>query len=638
MIQQSKTISKLLAAAVTATTLIVTPLIPLGNVEASGKKFKDVVEQEFYYEAVNVLTGNQVLNGYSDGTFKPGNKITRAEVAKIIAEAIGIDTTNVINPNFTDVSKGAWYYPSVAALSNAKIIGGYGDQSFKPDAEITRAEMAKILVEAYDSLDKLPSSKGKFTDVEENSWYAGYIAGLIHKEITNGRTPTTFDPNGLLTRGEAATFVYRTENLSSTIKAVTDTTITINGIEYEIDSKLKGILNKNNSEILENAKIKFEKADRTITKITSLDITSSGAASKSGEAEFSGNVVLDGGNSTINGDLKISSNYVTVNNLIVTGDFEIGTELQNDFYSNNLEVQGKTIVNGGDTNTVVFKSGKLNNVEINKLNVHVESKGNTSIKELNVTNNANISADATSTINKLSVKENVTALELNAEVESLYLENNKALLLKGQAEISNLYPNGDSITLDITGSIENLFVPQGKTVESVISNINQVEDKITNINGGVAEVPVTPPAGGGGGGGAAVPPSSSLTLQITGATLTMQNASGAPIPGASIVNNSLDASRFLDTDRFIDVTLEATSDVKSIQLLGYDGVKTINFTTVNGKSIAVIRPSDLGVDKQGDGVLMSTLRSYFDNSLPVTGALKNNNGTTANISLTVKLK
>jgi len=631
LIQQSKTISKLLAAAVTATTLIVTPLIPLGNVEASGKKFKDVVEQEFYYEAVNVLTGNQVLNGYSDGTFKPGNKITRAEVAKIIAEAIGIDTTNVINPNFTDVSEGAWYYPSVAALSNAKIIGGYGDQSFKPDAEITRAEMAKILVEAYDSLDKLPSSKGKFTDVEENSWYAGYIAGLIHKEITNGRTPTTFDPNGLLTRGEAATFVYRTENISSTIKAVTDTTITINGIEYEIDSKLKGILNKNNSEILENAKIKFEKADRTITKITSLDITSSGAASKSGEAEFSGNVVLDGGNSTINGDLKINSNYVTVNNLIVTGDFEIGTELQNDFYSNNLEVQGKTIVNGGDTNTVVFKNGKLNNVEINKLNVHVESKGNTSIKELNVTNNANISADATSTINKLSVKENVTALELNAKVESLYLENNKALSLKGQAEISNLYPNGDSITLDITGSIENLFVPQGKTVESVISNINQVEDKITNINGGVAEVPVTPPAGGG-----ALPPSNSVTLQITGADLMMNDAAGTPIQDISSYNNIFDASGFSDTVRFMGVELEATKDVKSILVYG----KTINFSLVGDKSIAIIRPWDLGVDTQKDGVSMGTLRSfvYPDTSFIINGTLNNSSGTTANISLTVNLK
>ncbi|WP_394235057.1 S-layer homology domain-containing protein [Niallia oryzisoli] len=507
MNHQQGSYKKFLATTVVASAAVVAgnSVIP-ANVEAAGVSFSDVADGWFFTEPVKALAAQNVLNGYADGTFLPFKNVTRAEAAKMITAAIGLDTKNVINPNFTDVAEGSWYYPYVAALAGANIVGGYGDRSFKPDSTITRAEMAKIIVEAYDLVDKNQNVKNTFTDVDKNAWYANYVEVLVENEVANGRTPTTFVPEGLLTRGEAATLVYRSENLSQVIKNVTDTAVTINGVEYSFSNELKGIFNEDNKEILENAIITFEANNKTINKITYLEIISSGEASKTGEEEFSGNLVLDGGNAVIDGNFKISADYISINNLEISGDLEIGTELQHDFYSDNIEVNGKTIVNGGDTNTVVFKNGKLKQVEVNKPDVRVEPQGNTSISEMVVTSNATISADSSVTIQKLTVSENVSSLELNAKVESLVLESNKTLNLTGAATITNLVVTGDApVKLNITGSITNLVIPEGAKVEDIISNYDQVKDKIENVTDKPSTEPETP------GGGTTTPPGGGTT-------------------------------------------------------------------------------------------------------------------------------
>jgi hypothetical protein len=217
----SESYRKFLAAAVTAA-VVVTATAPIGisnpaKTEAAKIKFSDVGEQSFYTEGITYLVGKGILKGYDDGTFKPNQKVTRAEAAAMLAAALNLDVKNVSSPGFSDVKADQWYYGPVAVLTKAGIITGYENGTFQPYRTITRAEMAKLLVGAYESLKEVKDAKLPFTDVKNGAWYNGYIAALLEQNITTGKTAKTFAPNELVTRAEAATFLYRSEKVKDVV-------------------------------------------------------------------------------------------------------------------------------------------------------------------------------------------------------------------------------------------------------------------------------------------------------------------------------------------------------------------------------------------------------------------------------------
>ena len=79
---------------------------------------------------------------YGDGTFKPNNRITRAEIAQILYKALGLDE---YVKHFEDVKAGAWYYDAVTALATVGIVNGYPDGTFQPNANALRSESAQII-------------------------------------------------------------------------------------------------------------------------------------------------------------------------------------------------------------------------------------------------------------------------------------------------------------------------------------------------------------------------------------------------------------------------------------------------------------------------------------------------------------
>ncbi|MFS0575636.1 S-layer homology domain-containing protein [Sporosarcina sp. 179-K 3D1 HS] len=180
--------------------------------QAAAPTFSDVknIPSHHFYEAVTSLAERGVINGYEDGTFRPGQHINRMHAAKIMALALGLDTKNVKDPGFTDVSKSNPYYGHIAALVEAGIISGYEDNTFKPTANLSRAHMAKMIVLGFkfeeEKLGNLP-----FSDINDKQWHADYIQTLYSNQITTGTTPTTFSPSALVTRGQMASFIYRSE-------------------------------------------------------------------------------------------------------------------------------------------------------------------------------------------------------------------------------------------------------------------------------------------------------------------------------------------------------------------------------------------------------------------------------------------
>ena len=184
------------------------------NAEASTT-FPDVKSTDYFYDAVNSLVERGVVKGFTDGTFKPNQSVTRGQAAIIIAGVLGLDTQNVKNPGFKDVTTANPYYGAIAALANAGIINGYPDGTYKPGEPVQRNHMAKIIANAFD-LEPTSGAKNPFTDVHGN--YIGFVTALYENGVTTGRTATTFGGNANVTRGQLATFVIRAENNVNVMK------------------------------------------------------------------------------------------------------------------------------------------------------------------------------------------------------------------------------------------------------------------------------------------------------------------------------------------------------------------------------------------------------------------------------------
>ncbi|MEK4426872.1 GLUG motif-containing protein [Solibacillus sp. FSL K6-1523] len=191
-------------------TLAVSSVPIVAPVYAQAAAFSDVPESAYYYDAVHELAERGIVAGYGDQTFKPNTAITRGQLAKIMAGILGLETEDIVNPGFTDVTPSNPYYGAIAALAQAGIINGYEDRTFRANEPLQRNHLAKILVEAF----HLQSPKGAtmpLTDVHKD--YEDYILALYTNGITTGQTATEFDGTSHVTRGQLAVFVVRAEEI-----------------------------------------------------------------------------------------------------------------------------------------------------------------------------------------------------------------------------------------------------------------------------------------------------------------------------------------------------------------------------------------------------------------------------------------
>lgn len=155
------------------------------------------------------------IKGYEDGTVRPNNSITRAEVAQIffnlMTDASKQQFRSTSN-TFKDVSSTAWYNEAVSTLARASVLQGYEDGTFLPDKAISRAEMATILTRVQvlnSSLATSPQAAKSFPDVAAGSWYYTYVQTASRNGWINGYEDGTFRPDSSITRAETVTMVNR---------------------------------------------------------------------------------------------------------------------------------------------------------------------------------------------------------------------------------------------------------------------------------------------------------------------------------------------------------------------------------------------------------------------------------------------
>ncbi len=113
-----------------------------------GVIFTDVPNSFWAYGDIENLSGLGYVSGYPDGTFMPNNQITRAEFCAVMDKVLNLTPYTPQTPTFTDVNPGDWFYQAVETAVYAGIAKGYGDGTFRPNAPISRQEIACVLVQA----------------------------------------------------------------------------------------------------------------------------------------------------------------------------------------------------------------------------------------------------------------------------------------------------------------------------------------------------------------------------------------------------------------------------------------------------------------------------------------------------------
>ncbi|MBD8013380.1 Ig-like domain-containing protein [Planococcus wigleyi] len=170
--------------------------------------YPDLKLTHWALDEIMYLADDQIIGGYPNGGFQPEKNTTRAEAAKMLALALDLPIVET-SSGYKDVSSKHWAKDYIAAVSKAGLFNGNPDGTFAPNAVLKRAEMAKVISIAY-GLNA--SNKNHFKDVKAGHWAKGYISGLYENGITTGFPDKTFRPGASTTRAEYSVFLARALN------------------------------------------------------------------------------------------------------------------------------------------------------------------------------------------------------------------------------------------------------------------------------------------------------------------------------------------------------------------------------------------------------------------------------------------
>lgn len=179
----------------------------------AASPFKDI-ETSWAKEHIEALAGLGVTSGYPDRTFRPDRPVTRAEFAKMVASAFTLIPSE--QASFTDVD-GHWARDAILALASAGVATGYDDGTFRPDEKVTRAEAAAMLVRLLKLHDVTGYVDGaSFADLPRNHWAHAAAETALRLKILPPYVRGTFEPALPATRAEVAAMIHETLRLQTT--------------------------------------------------------------------------------------------------------------------------------------------------------------------------------------------------------------------------------------------------------------------------------------------------------------------------------------------------------------------------------------------------------------------------------------
>lgn len=172
--------------------------------------FSDVPESHQNYEAISYLYANGIINGFSDGTFRPDQEINRAEALKIILLGSGIEGEISTEKPFLDVEISDWFAEYVQKAKELGIVNGNADGTFAPNRNLNLSEALKIILKTNNiNTDQIAISANPYQDIDQNEWYAPYFQYAQDANLLDQSADENVYPAKDITRGELAEIMYR---------------------------------------------------------------------------------------------------------------------------------------------------------------------------------------------------------------------------------------------------------------------------------------------------------------------------------------------------------------------------------------------------------------------------------------------
>jgi|GEM_PF-3074040 len=481
------------------------------NVIANASSFVDI-RGHWAEETIVKWSEQGLVKGQSADRFNPNASITRAELAALINKAAGMNEEAAIA--FTDVASGKWYYIEVAKAIGAGYMQGYADGTFKPEAAISRQELAVLIVRLLGIEEQEPAAT--YADVANApAWSRGAIGAVIEAGIMSGKSEGQFSPLTPTTRAEAVVIL-----------------------------------------------------DRIVDKLAApaapaLTVTYDEAGTYGGETP-----------ETIEGAVIISAADVVLRNTTVAGDLTITKAVdEGDVTLNGVTVRGRTLIQGGGANSVHIENSSLGEVEVNKPGgaIRVVFDASSKAERVSLASPSRIEAAEGSEVGEVALGTGLPSgseIVLEGSFERVVVGAQQAKLTADKGTIGELQVSKDAkgskvelgkdskvkqLTLDSgaavsgEGAVEKAAInAEGATLAKKPGEVAVKDGVKASVGGQVVSggsATTAPPAAGGGGGGGAPNPGGGVpnpgggtqqpsTYTITG---TVKSEAGELIDGLMII-------------------------------------------------------------------------------------------------------
>ena len=176
------------------------------SISFASSNFSDV-ENHWADTYIEYLASQGLISGFPDGTFKPNATLTRAQVSSMLSNNLNL---NPEPANFPDVGSSHWANGHIGAVVSQGIMNGYPDGTFKPDNPMTRAEVAAVIASAYNLTQS--TSTNPFSDLNQNHWSFSNVMALMDNYVISGYPDGHFRPNNSMTRAEFAAVMSKAIN------------------------------------------------------------------------------------------------------------------------------------------------------------------------------------------------------------------------------------------------------------------------------------------------------------------------------------------------------------------------------------------------------------------------------------------
>lgn len=481
--------------------------------------------------ALQNAVDNGLLTGY-DGKIMPDANLTRAQMAAIIVRAFGASESGDIS-GYSDVAANAWYADSIAKAYQMSVINGSGSK-MNPDAAITRQEVFVIIARAL-RLTPAQTLNKSFSDTDQIAdWAKGEVYALANGGYIQGSSGE-LNPTGLITRAEFA-------------------------------------------QIMDNILKQYITTGGTVTTVAE-------------------------------GNIMVNAPGATLQNLTVSGDLIVGDGVgDGELILDNVKVTGRMVIRGGGENSIVIKgNSSVSNIIVSRINgsVSVKVEGDADVEVIYIDDGSD-DVNIEGTVGNIQVAaDNIMVTATNAVITNIDIvgENSKIVVdASSTVTTVNVQPTATATQIDVAGSIGTVSTTGDSTVVSGSGTVDKVEAQAgatnTSIETPNTQIVVDEGASSVTGGGGTPIESGTTGQNNNSGSDVVDNTGGGGGGGGN--NNSLKSVVTRDPGNTGGDNLIFNSTTRS-----FSG--TIDFYAANGNTpplsghyvgIQITAPASVTVDQQ----------------------------------------